>query len=330
MYTIEDLKNMPEEQLKGIADSMGLKKINADDKDNMVYEILDQQAINAAANVSERAPRTPKERVRRGRPPKAKTQENEENITTDAPSDAKPAPKPKAKQKKVKKEGSETAKEAENISASENPQPKKRGRKPKQSLAEETSDAAPSTISESENREVKTDNNAADTTSNEVAKSPTNPATDFIPNKQVSDQDTTGASAEQPSASEQDVVQRQDTATEENTQSEPQQKQKRDFRPQKDTAFGSFFPRSEGKRFVPRSQREKEEAAIAAATAPITLAEPWQAEKQQQPQQQKNRNKKNNRFQRQQEPTYNFDGIIQTSGVLEIMPERCGFLRSSD
>lgn len=330
MYTIEDLKNMPEEQLKGIADSMGLKKINADDKDNMVYEILDQQAINAAANVSERAPRTPKERVRRGRPPKAKTQENEENITTDAPSDAKPAPKPKAKQKKVKKEGSETAKEAENISASENPQPKKRGRKPKQSLAEETSDAAPSTISESENREVKTDNNAADTTSNEVAKSPTNPATDFIPNKQVSDQDTTGASAEQPSASEQDVVQRQDTATEENTQSEPQQKQKRDFRPQKDTAFGSFFPRSEGKRFVPRSQREKEEAAIAAATAPITLAEPWQAEKQQQPQQQKNRNKKNNRFQRQQEPTYNFDGIIQTSGVLEIMPEGCGFLRSSD
>ena len=95
MYTIEDLKNMPEEQLKGIADSMGLKKINADDKDNMVYEILDQQAINAAANVSERAPRTPKERVRRGRPPKAKTQENEENITTDAPSDAKPAPRPK-------------------------------------------------------------------------------------------------------------------------------------------------------------------------------------------------------------------------------------------
>ena len=313
MYTIEDLKNMPEEQLKGIADSMGLKKINADDKDNMVYEILDQQAINAAANVSERAPRTPKERVRRGRPPKAKTQENEENITTDAPSDAKPAPKPKAKQKKVKKEGSETAKEAENISASENPQPKKRGRKPKQSLAEETSDAVPSAVSESENREVKTDNNAADTTSNEVEKLPTNPATDFIPNKQVSDQDITGASAEQPSASEQDVVQRQDTGNEENTQSELQQKQKRDFRPQKDTAFGSFFPRSEGKRFVPRSQREKEEAAIAAATAPITLAEPWQAEKQQQPQQQKNRNKKNNRFQRQQEPTYNFDGMIQTT-----------------
>ncbi len=330
MYTIEDLKNMPEEQLKGIADSMGLKKINADDKDNMVYEILDQQAINAAANVSERAPRTPKERVRRGRPPKAKTQENDENVTTDASSDAKPAPKPKAKQKKVKKEGSETAKEAENISASENPQPKKRGRKPKQSLAEETSDAALSAVSESENRGVKTDNNAVGTTSNEVEKLPTNPATDFIPNKQVSDQDPTGAPAEQPSTSEQDVVQRQDTATEENTQSEPQQKQKRDFRPQKDTAFGSFFPRSEGKRFVPRSQREKEEAAIAAATAPITLAEPWQAEKQQQPQQQKNRNKKNNRFQRQQEPTYNFDGIIQTSGVLEIMPEGCGFLRSSD
>ena len=74
MYTIDDLKNMPEDQLKGIADSMGLKKINADDKDSMVYEILDQQAINAAANVSERTSRAPKERVRRGRPPKAKSQ----------------------------------------------------------------------------------------------------------------------------------------------------------------------------------------------------------------------------------------------------------------
>ena len=27
MYTIDDLKNMPVDQLKGIADSMGLKKI---------------------------------------------------------------------------------------------------------------------------------------------------------------------------------------------------------------------------------------------------------------------------------------------------------------
>ena len=29
-------------------------------------------------------------------------------------------------------------------------------------------------------------------------------------------------------------------------------------------------------------------------------------------------------------PQYNFDGIVQTSGVLEIMPEGYGFLRSSD
>ena len=129
-------------------------------------------------------------------------------------------------------------------------------------------------------------------------------------------------------APEQAQFSQQPAVTEETAQTERPQQQKRDFRPQKDTAFGSFFPRSEGKRFVPRSQREKEEAAIAAATAPITLAEPWQAEKQQP--QQKNRNKKNNRFQRQQEPTYNFDGIIQSSGVLEIMPEGCGFIRSSD
>ena len=80
-------------------------------------------------------------------------------------------------------------------------------------------------------------------------------------------------------APEQAQFSQQPAVPEETAQTERPQQQKRDFRPQKDTAFGSFFPRSEGKRFVPRSQREKEEAAIAAATAPITLAEPWQAEK---------------------------------------------------
>ncbi|MBD4634354.1 transcription termination factor Rho, partial [Xanthomonas citri pv. citri] len=77
---------------------------------------------------------------------------------------------------------------------------------------------------------------------------------------------------------------------------------------------------------------------IAAASAPITIAEPWQ-EKQMQKQQnkkQKNRNNNNNNQQRQQQqqqpaaPAYNFDGIIKARGVLEIIPEGYGFLRSSD
>lgn len=111
------------------------------------------------------------------------------------------------------------------------------------------------------------------------------------------------------------------------------QKRNQDFRNKKDSSFGTFFPKGEGRKFVPRSQREREEAAVAAATAPITLNEPWQQEKldkQQQKNRNKNRNNNNNGHQRQNEPLYNFDGIVETSGVLEVMPEGYGFLRSSD
>ncbi|MDE6450005.1 MAG: transcription termination factor Rho, partial [Muribaculaceae bacterium] len=122
---------------------------------------------------------------------------------------------------------------------------------------------------------------------------------------------------------------------------EPQQGQRRDFRPGKDSSLGQFFPRSEGRRFVPRSQREKEEAAVAAASAPIVIQEPGaQRQLAQQGGQplpgQGKKNKKNRQNQQGgqpvtvREPLYNFDGFLESSGVLEIMPEGYGFLRSSD
>ncbi len=118
------------------------------------------------------------------------------------------------------------------------------------------------------------------------------------------------------------------------------------FPPGKDTSLGTFFPASPGKKFVPRSQREKEEAAaaaaIAAASAPIVIAEPWQQEQAQQPLPgQGKKNKKNRQFNQQQQhyqqpyrlnpqDRFNFDGIINAQGVLEIVPEGYGFLRSAD
>ncbi len=122
-----------------------------------------------------------------------------------------------------------------------------------------------------------------------------------------------------------------------------QQPQHRDFRPSKDSSLGQFFPRSEGRRFVPRSQREKEEAAAQLNAAPIIIQEPGaQRQLAQQGGQplpgQGKKNKKNRGNQQQQqmqqqqvrEPLYNFDNFLEASGVLEIMPEGYGFLRSSD
>ena len=74
MYNITDLDNMPDEQLKSVAEEMGIKKIDLDHREDLVYSILDQQAINKAAADAAKPPR------KRGRP--AKTSDS--NAVADA------------------------------------------------------------------------------------------------------------------------------------------------------------------------------------------------------------------------------------------------------
>ena len=50
MYNINELSSMNEAELKDLAKSMGLKKVDNADKDDLVYQIIDQQAIEASKN----------------------------------------------------------------------------------------------------------------------------------------------------------------------------------------------------------------------------------------------------------------------------------------
>ena len=62
MYNIADLNAMDEIRLKSIAESMGIKKVDALQQEDLVYKILDQQAIDlAAASTVEKKRRVPKE-----------------------------------------------------------------------------------------------------------------------------------------------------------------------------------------------------------------------------------------------------------------------------
>ena len=148
---------------------------------------------------------------------------------------------------------------------------------------------------------------------------------------------TTPAGEKQPVEDQQQAAAEEQSAPAEVQQPEPVNKTR-------DNSLGSFFPHSEGRRFVPRSQREKEEAAEAARMSPIIIQEPGatrQIAQQQAPnmpgQGKKNKKNRNNQNQNQnlvplrmKEPAYNFDNFLEASGVLEIMPEGYGFLRSSD
>ncbi len=346
MYSISKLQAMSEQQLKEVADQMGMKKINTADKDEMVYAILDQQAINAATSATERSRRGGDEatKTKRGRPAKNKTAEKQPE---------KPGEEKSVEQSDEKK-----------VAPESEPAKPKRGRKPKnaaKSVNDNATKSAESTGADNFASEAKIVETAVENPDEKAAKPRRTRRARVKDSDAVESKDAESDKAVKPAdVQPEKVVAESQPKTEpavpvENTPSgdegstrsdiqDAQQQEQNDrrrgnFRNYGDTSLGSFFPRAEGRRFVPRSQREKEEAAAVVSVAPITLAEPWQIEKQQlqQGKNRKNKNRNNNnqnqnpnQNQQRQEPLYNFNGFIQASGVLEIIPEGYGFLRSSD
>ena len=305
---------MPDSDLKSVAEGMNLKKIDLDKKEELIYRILDQQAIDrAAASASEQKKRaetsqTDKQPKKRGRKKKETVAEQpapEKNVAQEATSESAPVQQD-TKPDSSPAEGAPVVVER-----------KRRGRPPKKRPEEAVAaSAAP----------VK----------NEAETVPQPESSDSLPEVQQTVAEYRPAETD----NQQENSEGQPVADDSGRASEPQAK--RDFRPGADGSLGAFFPRSVGRKFVPRSEREREEAekaaAIAAATTPIVIAEPGQVIPQQQQQGKKN---KKNRFQNQQNkaqqqqmppqmPRYDFDGILRAVGVLEIVPEGHGFLRSSD
>ena len=328
MYNISDLNAMSEQELKTIAESMGLKKIDPTKKDDLIYRILDEQAITMATATAEKKRRATKDA------PVKKEKKSSENKKE---SKTKKKVEPKEDSSKIELVENNTPQESTIIVEETKPvqEPKvKPARKTKKTNKKE--DTNESEVVSQEPKEGQLTSESIDemdmmTMLPPLAKEETPQAVELDSN-----------TLEAPAPSQETPNQQGDSEV--NAEGKPRM----DFRPKENSSFGSFFPRSEGRRFVPRSQREKEEAAaaaaIAAAKAPIVIGEPGreQQEKPQQQQQhnnnskqnkkQKNRNNNNNKQQYQQpaEPQYNFDGFLVANGVLEVMPDGYGFLRSSD
>lgn len=353
---------MSDEQLKEVAEGMGLKKVNLSDKESVVYDILDQQAINSVATAAKsRKTQSDKPKSKRGRPAKnaASGEESPEANKEEAKPKKNARSKSESKTQAEKNVQEETAAQAE--TTEEVKTPKRRGRKPKNETSKEAQEAAPTEKAPSEEpvepagqpeekpaeekpkrgRRRKNEASRQENQTNQPegasdAQSAAAPKVQAVEDEPVALLPTAEPQPEADAVAEnQPKSEDQQQGGEQQPQQSDRQQGRREFG-RKDSAFGSFFPRGEGRKFVPRSQREKEEAAAAAAAAaaaqPINLLEPWQQEKLDK-QHQKNRNKKNRNNQQnqgQQMPLYSFDGIIETSGVLEIAPEGHGFLRSSD
>lgn len=287
MYNREQLTEMSDADLRSVAENLGIKKIDLTKKDQLVYDIIDRQASESAAQATARrraagkdpdADAAPK---KRGRKKKSETAEK-------APEQ--PAETPKTAESEVPAADSAPADGAPAVQ-----ERKRRGRPPKKLVEQRAAEAAAA--------------ESADGT----------------------------ASTPQPEASEEKNVMPADEQLSGDTQTEtPTEAQ---LTPPKESSLGEFF-RSEGRKFTPRSQREREAAAAERAAQKAAMeANPELQEQEMQPQQQKQQKqgkkfKKNRQNQQNQpqnfQPRYNFDGILETTGVLEIVPEGFGFLRSAD
>lgn len=321
MYNIHELSAMDDNQLRQVAESMGIKKFNPEHRQDIIYDILDNQAItvasSSASNVTERKRRQPREK----RADKTSQKANKTTETTtpevatvnaDTTTESNIEESPKRRGRKSQAKATDAQPEVEQLPAGNEaettPEQKRRGRKPK----------------------TKSEENKAEAISVESTQDSNEQTTE----PQPTDANNVVATETDSTAGTNDVVQNDNNQPEAENQ-KPQQQQ----RQQSNSSFGSFFPRAAGKTFAPRSQKEREEAAAAAAAAPIIIYEPGN-ENQQQNQQQQHQNKKNKKNrnkqqqqqqqQQRQEHRYNFDGLITAQGVLEILPEGYGFLRSSD
>ena len=343
---------MPDAELRKAAEDLGIKKINLEQRQELVYNILDQQAINKAAEDAQK-PVKP----RRGRRPNA-----EKAAEAAAQTDEKPAPKKRGRKKKSEIAAAQAAEAAAETAAQsvaqpteqqlvmempaateataadaaqvdEKPAPKKRGRKKKSEIA--AAQAAEAAAA------------AAETPAQPEAQAPEQPEAEVKPE------------ATQPAAEAQ-PIENAPEATQQNDADNAQQEKK-------DASFAAFFPQFGGGRtFTPRSQREREAdeqrrrqmqqqqmqqqqmqqqaqqfynrpvlTPEQSAANPITVGDP-QPNTQVQPappgqgkKNKKNRNK-NNANMGFVDSRFDFTDIIETCGVLEIESQGYGYLRSAD
>lgn len=305
MYNITELNDMPDDQLKAVAEGMGLKKIDLSDKEGLVYRILDQQAIDrAAATTAKRKKAAESAAQNDDKQPKKRGRKKKETQTeqTQHEVEAQQAP---AEENDIQKPESAPAEGAPAVT-----ERKRRGRPPKKRV--EQNDSATEATAEFE-----------------ASAAPAEPAAEVA---QIPSEESKQALQTEPADAP--VAENQDNSVPQQSGEENGQRKRGKFLPAGDGSLGEFFPRSQGRKFVPRSQREKEETAQAERpvqierNAPVIIGEP---EQQQQIQQQMGGKKnKKNRQNQQFQPKYNFDGILEATGVLDIAPEGFGYLRSAD
>ena len=304
-YNILELNEKLLPELQSIAEELGIKKVDSLKKEELVYRILDEQAISYAGIQAEKKKDVKKSEGRKkSRSTKSAAAKAEKAEAAEAKEEALPAEnKPEATASAEKKE---------------QPERKKRVRiekKEKVAAAIASTDENPEVIVSKEIQAVPVAAPAKEkeepkdmVVAEDKAFAPLTPESNPEEKKAVSDEPVSGAREE---------------GADELSQSASEEDHKRIvFRhPDTKSVLDQIFP------FSPTPKQE--------AAKPQTEAAPQAKNTNRQNNNNHNNNRNNNgnnagNNQQQQEKQYDFDGILTGTGVLEMMQDGYGFLRSSD
>jgi transcription termination factor Rho len=322
MHKIFDLKEMDADKLHALAEDLNIKGHKKMEKDDLVYAILDEEARQNAANAPEKPSKAKRGRPKKDEKPADRQVKKEAEQKPEEKPAAKNAEKKKATDKKeesdkpvekVVAEKSQEKKEGPKVNKDEKAEaPKKRGRKPKNS--------------------VKTDNETVASGSEAKVENLENVPEPVMEQK------------EQP----------QEQRNQQNNQQNDQQKQPRQKRARiqkgqhnaadnpevvnvtvetETPASREHDAQPKQERLEKQKRQEKQHNNDQQQPANQQNGNGNNHQRQQQNAQkhQPNNNNNNNQQQKQpQEPVIEFEGVVEATGVLEIMPDGYGFLRSSD
>ena len=304
-YNILELNEKLLPELQSIAEELGIKKVDSLKKEELVYRILDEQAISYAGIQAEKKKDVKKSEGRKkSRSTKSAAAKAEKTEAAEAKEEALPAenkPEPTASAEKK-----------------EQPERKKRVRiekKEKVAAAIASTDENPEVIVSKEIQAVPVAAPAKEkeepkdmVVAEDKAFAPLAPESNPEEKKAVSDEPVSGAREE---------------GADEFSQSASEEDHKRIvFRhPDTKSVLDQIFP------FSPTPKQE--------AAKPQAEAAPQAKNTNRQNNNNHNNNRNNNgnnagNNQQQQEKQYDFDGILTGTGVLEMMQDGYGFLRSSD
>ncbi len=292
MYDILQLKSKSLDELQAIAKEMGIK--TKDDKNQLVYDILDEQAISAAKNKPEKERRDRKKVTRKNGPEKV--------YTADENGQAKSIEKKEIKKAEAPQAPKEEKPQEENAPAAQGKKKRSRGGNQNKPKAEQEAPAQQPVLEPVQEQPV------AEPVQKEELPQP----------------------AQQSAASKR--------------RGRPRKQQVEVPLPEIDDENVTLE--------VADSYEQEEEPVRQVAEQPVRMQEPEQMpvqeQQQEQPrqeqfqqrqqngqpnnqrQQNQNQNNQQNQNRRQEERMYDFGDVLRGEGVLEIMPDNYGFLRSSD